>query len=112
MLRHGCRFIAFMFTLKLCLKNQFDFGARFLVRFCRVTKMNKRAPWMARVTKMEVDVIDCNKQSIRPNCSQEWFKHSKLKFIKSEKHENTWILNNNVKKFSCSTFYLKEVSSY
>ena len=39
--------MAFMFTFKVCLKNQFDFGARFLVRFCRVTKMNKSAPWMA-----------------------------------------------------------------
>ena len=45
--------MAFMFIFKLCLKIQFDLGARFLVRFCRVTKMNMRAPWMAQDTLME-----------------------------------------------------------
>ena len=41
-----CILVAFISIYSL--RNQFDFGARFLVRFCRVTKMNKSAPWMAQ----------------------------------------------------------------
>ncbi len=75
MLRHGCRFMAFMFTFKLCLKNQFDFGARFLVRFCRVTKMNKRAPWMA---------LDIKHGRYYRQCDKYTFKYKKLLRISSQ----------------------------